>query len=43
MSFRQKVLSAIAHPNVAYILLSLGTLGLTIELSRDGMTTFFTL
>jgi membrane-bound serine protease (ClpP class) len=36
MSFRQKVLSAIAHPNVAYILLSLGTLGLTIELWSPG-------
>jgi membrane-bound serine protease (ClpP class) len=36
MTFRQKVLSAIAHPNVAYILLSLGTLGLTIELWSPG-------
>src|SRR4051812_38437087 len=27
MGLRQRVLSAIAHPNVAYILLSLGTLG----------------
>jgi membrane-bound serine protease (ClpP class) len=36
MSLRQKVLSAIAHPNVAYILLSLGTLGLTIELWSPG-------
>jgi membrane-bound serine protease (ClpP class) len=36
MSLRQKVLSAIAHPNVAYILLSLGTLGLTIELWTPG-------
>ncbi|HEV3215664.1 MAG TPA: nodulation protein NfeD [Vicinamibacterales bacterium] len=36
MSLRQKVLSAIAHPNVAYLLLSLGTLGLTIELWSPG-------
>jgi membrane-bound serine protease (ClpP class) len=36
MTFRQKVLSAVAHPNVAYILLSLGTLGLTIELWSPG-------
>jgi len=36
MSLRQRVLSAIAHPNLAYILLSLGTLGLTIELWSPG-------
>jgi membrane-bound serine protease (ClpP class) len=36
MSVRQRVLSAIAHPNVAYILLSLGTLGLTIEMWNPG-------
>src|SRR5439155_8208388 len=36
MSLRQQVLSAIAHPNVAYMLLSLGTLGLTIELWSPG-------
>jgi membrane-bound serine protease (ClpP class) len=36
MTLRQKILSAIAHPNVAYILLSLGTLGLTIELWSPG-------
>jgi membrane-bound serine protease (ClpP class) len=36
MSLRQRLLSAIAHPNVAYILLSLGTLGLTIELWSPG-------
>jgi membrane-bound serine protease (ClpP class) len=36
MSFRQRVLSAIAHPNVAYLLFSLGTLGLTIELWSPG-------
>lgn len=36
MTFRQRVLSAIAHPNIAYILLSLGMLGLTIELWSPG-------
>jgi membrane-bound serine protease (ClpP class) len=36
MSVRQRVLSAIAHPNVAFLLLSLGTLGLTIELWSPG-------
>ena len=36
MSLRQRVLSAIAHPEIAYILLSLGTLGLTIELWSPG-------
>jgi membrane-bound serine protease (ClpP class) len=36
MTLRQRVLSVIAHPNVAYVLLSLGTLGLTIELWSPG-------
>ena len=36
MSWRQRVLSALAHPNIAYILLSLGMLGLTIELWNPG-------
>jgi membrane-bound serine protease (ClpP class) len=36
MSMRQRVLSAVAHPNIAYLLLSLGTLGLTIELWSPG-------
>ncbi len=36
MTWRQRVLSAIAHPNVAYILFSLGTLGLAIELWTPG-------
>jgi membrane-bound serine protease (ClpP class) len=36
MSVRQRVLSAIAHPNIAYLLLSLGTLALTIELWSPG-------
>jgi len=36
MSLRQRVLSTLAHPNIAYILLSLGILGLTIELWSPG-------
>ncbi len=36
MTLRQRVLSAVAHPNIAYILLTLGTLGLTIELWSPG-------
>ncbi len=36
MTWRQRVLSAIAHPQVAYLLFSLGTLGLTIELWNPG-------
>jgi membrane-bound serine protease (ClpP class) len=36
MSTRQRVLSAIAHPNIAFMLLSLGILGLTIELWSPG-------
>jgi membrane-bound serine protease (ClpP class) len=36
MTFRQRLLSAIAHPNVAYLLMSLGVLGLTIELWSPG-------
>jgi membrane-bound serine protease (ClpP class) len=36
MSLRQRVLSAIAHPDVAYLLMSLGMLGLTIELWSPG-------
>ncbi len=36
MTLRQRILSTIAHPNIAYILLSLGTLGLTIELWSPG-------
>ena len=36
MTVRQRVLSAIAHPNIAYLLFSLGTLGLTIELWNPG-------
>jgi len=36
MSRRQRFLSAIAHPQVAYLLLTLGALGLTIELWNPG-------
>ena len=36
MTLRQRVLSAIAHPNIAYLLLSLGMLGLTVELWSPG-------
>jgi membrane-bound serine protease (ClpP class) len=36
MTMRQRVLSAIANPNVAYLLMSLGMLGLTIELWNPG-------
>ncbi len=36
MTLGQKVLSAIAHPQIAYLLLTLGTLGLTIELWSPG-------
>jgi membrane-bound serine protease (ClpP class) len=36
MTTRQRVLSAIAHPNIAFILLSLGLLGLTVELWSPG-------
>jgi membrane-bound serine protease (ClpP class) len=36
MSRRQRALSAIAHPNIAFLLLSLGLLGLTIELWTPG-------
>lgn len=36
MSWRQRVLSAIAHPQIALLLFSLGTLGLTIELWNPG-------
>jgi membrane-bound serine protease (ClpP class) len=36
MTRRQRFLSTIAHPQVAYLLFSLGTLGLTIELWNPG-------
>jgi membrane-bound serine protease (ClpP class) len=36
MTLAQRVLSAIAHPQIAYLLLTLGTLGLTIEMWSPG-------
>jgi membrane-bound serine protease (ClpP class) len=36
MTLAQKVLNVIAHPQIAYLLLTLGTLGLTIELWSPG-------
>jgi membrane-bound serine protease (ClpP class) len=36
MTQRQRFLSAIAHPQIAYLLLTLGMLGLTIELWNPG-------
>ena len=36
MTWRQQFLSTLAHPQLAYLLFSLGTLGLTIELWSPG-------
>jgi membrane-bound serine protease (ClpP class) len=36
MTLRQRILSTIANPNIAYLLLSLGMLGLTIEMWSPG-------
>jgi len=36
MTWAQRILSAIAHPQIAYILLMLGTLGLTVEFWSPG-------
>jgi membrane-bound serine protease (ClpP class) len=36
MTWAQKILSAIAHPQIAYLLLMLGTLGLTVEMWSPG-------
>jgi membrane-bound serine protease (ClpP class) len=36
MTWRQRALSAIAHPQIAYLLLTLGILGLTVELWTPG-------
>jgi membrane-bound serine protease (ClpP class) len=36
MTWQQRLLSAIAHPQVAYLLLTLGMLGLTVELWNPG-------
>jgi membrane-bound serine protease (ClpP class) len=37
MTWRQKVLAAISHPQIALMLLSLGSLGLLIELYNPGL------
>jgi membrane-bound serine protease (ClpP class) len=36
MTWAQRLMSAVAHPQIAYLLLMLGTLGLTIELWNPG-------
>jgi membrane-bound serine protease (ClpP class) len=36
MTLRQRLLSAIAHPQIAYLLMSLGMLGLVVELWNPG-------
>ena len=36
MTWRQRLLSAVAHPQIAYLLLTLGVLGLTVELWNPG-------
>ena len=36
MTWAQRILSAIAHPQIAYLLLMLGTLGLTVEMWNPG-------
>lgn len=36
MTWAQKVLSAVAHPQIAYLLLTLGMLGLTVEFWNPG-------
>ena len=36
MIWAQRTLSALAHPQIAYLLLMLGTLGLTVELWSPG-------
>jgi len=38
VGFRDRVLSVISDPNVAYVLMMLGTLGLIVELSTPGVT-----
>ena len=38
MTWRQRLLSAVAHPQIAVLLFSLGSLGLTIELWNPGAT-----
>jgi membrane-bound serine protease (ClpP class) len=36
MTWSERILTAVAHPQIAYLLLTLGTLGLTIELWSPG-------
>jgi membrane-bound serine protease (ClpP class) len=36
MTWAQRILSAVAHPQIAYLLLMLGTLGLTVEMWNPG-------
>jgi membrane-bound serine protease (ClpP class) len=36
MTWAQKILAALAHPQIAYLLLMLGTLGLTVEIWSPG-------
>jgi membrane-bound serine protease (ClpP class) len=36
MTFSQRILSALAHPQIAYLLLTLGMLGLTVEFWNPG-------
>lgn len=36
MTWAQRVLAAVAHPQIAYLLLMLGTLGLTVEMWNPG-------
>jgi membrane-bound serine protease (ClpP class) len=37
MSWRQKILNVISHPNIAYMLLMLGVLGIFFEISQPGV------
>jgi membrane-bound serine protease (ClpP class) len=37
MSWRQKILNVISHPNIAYMLLMLGMLGIFFEISQPGV------
>lgn len=37
MNWRQKILSTIGHPNIAYMLLILGILGIFFEIAQPGM------
>ena len=37
MGWRQKILNAISNPNVAYMLLMLGILGIFFEISQPGV------